>query len=338
MTRFIVIGAGAVGATLAAGLYSAGIDHVLVGRGPNIRAIAADGLRLVRHGRETVVPVHAAADPAEVSLGAEDVLVFATKSQDVEAAARDWAWRPVEGSCHVHTAAELPALTLQNGLDADRVLLRRFGTVIAGTILTPAQHLEPGVVRSGALDALGVITVGLAPNGTDRRLEGWAQDLRAAGYVVQLSEDVSRWKAAKLLMSVRNGLEVVAGDPADLARLADALVVEARAVLDAAGLSAADPSERTEDLSRFRQDPDHPLPPGQQSTWQSYARGSSSEIDHLNGEVVLLGRLHGVPTPHNTALQHVLGEAELHRQPPGTRTVDEVLARATHLENTGVLV
>ena len=40
------------------------------------------------------------------------------------------------------------------------------------------------------------------------------------------------------------------------------------------------------------------------SSWQSLVRGTGSiEADHLNGEIVLLGRLHGVPTPVNAVLQ-----------------------------------
>ena len=39
------------------------------------------------------------------------------------------------------------------------------------------------------------------------------------------------------------------------------------------------------------------------SSWQSLARGTGAiETDYLNGEIVLLGRLHGVPTPVNAAL------------------------------------
>ena len=39
------------------------------------------------------------------------------------------------------------------------------------------------------------------------------------------------------------------------------------------------------------------------STWQSLERkAGTTEVDYLNGEVVLLGRLHGVPTPVNTVL------------------------------------
>ena len=44
------------------------------------------------------------------------------------------------------------------------------------------------------------------------------------------------------------------------------------------------------------------------SSWQSLARGTGAiETDYLNGEIVLLGRLHGVPTPLNAALCAVAG-------------------------------
>ena len=40
------------------------------------------------------------------------------------------------------------------------------------------------------------------------------------------------------------------------------------------------------------------------STFQSFARGdTSTEVDWLNGEIVLLGRQFGVPTPVNERLQ-----------------------------------
>ena len=43
------------------------------------------------------------------------------------------------------------------------------------------------------------------------------------------------------------------------------------------------------------------------STWQSLARGAGGiEVDYLNGEIGLLGRLHGVPTPVNDAVQQAV--------------------------------
>ena len=45
------------------------------------------------------------------------------------------------------------------------------------------------------------------------------------------------------------------------------------------------------------------------SSWQSLARGTGSiEADYLNGEITLLGRLHGVPTPVNAMLQDVAND------------------------------
>jgi 2-dehydropantoate 2-reductase len=47
-------------------------------------------------------------------------------------------------------------------------------------------------------------------------------------------------------------------------------------------------------------------PRGGGSTWQSLARGGTGiETAYLNGEVVLLGRLQGVPTPVNQAITNI---------------------------------
>ena len=40
------------------------------------------------------------------------------------------------------------------------------------------------------------------------------------------------------------------------------------------------------------------------STWQSLMKGASTlETDYFNGEIIMLGRLHGVATPTNEFLQ-----------------------------------
>jgi 2-dehydropantoate 2-reductase len=50
------------------------------------------------------------------------------------------------------------------------------------------------------------------------------------------------------------------------------------------------------------------------------------EADHLNGEVVLLGRLHGVPTPVNELLQRTANRMARNRVAPGSVPVDELEA------------
>lgn len=321
MTRFVVIGAGAVGVTLAAELSAAGIQHVLVGRGASARALAADGISYVR-GTERLRPsLVVASSPEEVALDEDDVLVLATKTQDADRALAEWSTRPVGD----RTAATLPIVTLQNGLDAERSALRRFDRVYGASILTPARFTQPGEVVLGSVPVVGVVTLGRADGGpADDTAEAIAVSLRRASYVVQLTDNVLAWKAAKLLWSVRNGLEVLTGtDEELLGRLVD----ETQAVLAAAGIALADPvADRTEDVSGFGVVEGAEIAPGQQSTWQSFARhAGTSEVDFLNGEVVLLGRLHGVPTPANAAVQQVLARLLGEGTGPGTRSVSEVL-------------
>jgi hypothetical protein len=51
----------------------------------------------------------------------------------------------------------------------------------------------------------------------------------------------------------------------------------------------------------------------------------------LNGEVVLLGRIHGIHTPCNRVLQRVANEMARLRQPPGRYTAEELTAMADAL-------
>jgi len=63
------------------------------------------------------------------------------------------------------------------------------------------------------------------------------------------------------------------------------------------------------------------------SSWQSLARRSGViEADQLNGEVVLLGRLHGVPTPVNELLRRLAIADARAGAPPGRHTESGFLA------------
>jgi 2-dehydropantoate 2-reductase len=61
------------------------------------------------------------------------------------------------------------------------------------------------------------------------------------------------------------------------------------------------------------------------SSWQSLARRAGSiEAEFLNGEIVLLGGLHGVPTPVNALLQRLAVQAALDGSPPGRWRIEEL--------------
>jgi len=137
-----------------------------------------------------------------------------------------------------------------------------------------------------------------------------------------------RWKYRKLIMNLGNAVQALCGLEAGGGELLDAVTAEGEAVLDAAGIERATPDEDRErrgDHLRLRPIAGDRRQGG--STWQSLARGAGAiETDYLNGEIVLLGRLHGVPTPANEMLQRLARQSSIERRPPGSFTEAEILA------------
>jgi 2-dehydropantoate 2-reductase len=136
-----------------------------------------------------------------------------------------------------------------------------------------------------------------------------------------------RWKHAKLLMNLGNAVQALC-EPGGTKALNERIRAEGVAALTAAGIPFAsdeEDRERRGDLMTMR--PIAGTMRGGGSTWQSFARATGSiETDHLNGEIVLLGRLHGVPTPANALIQRLANAAAKERRPPGSMTAAEVLA------------
>jgi 2-dehydropantoate 2-reductase len=63
------------------------------------------------------------------------------------------------------------------------------------------------------------------------------------------------------------------------------------------------------------------------STTQSLARGGGSiETDYLNGEIVLLGRLHAIPVPANSYLVDVSARMIREKLKPGAVSVAQLEA------------
>lgn len=329
--RYVVVGAGGVGAALAAGLADAGTEVVLVSRGATLEAVRRRGLRFTHAGRTRTLAVPVAGGPDEVGLRDGDVIVLATKSQDAAAALPVWAWAPrTDGG----VGADLPVVVLQNGLEAERLALRYFPTVVGGVALIAARHLVPGEVDVANAPRIGQAVVGAYPSATAppaaRAVAAHlASDLDRAQWLSQAVPDVERWLAWKVLANVTFAVGVLDGAEGERDELRLALAAEARTVLTAAGHTFAEPAaELTYDRGLAGIAPDSGYGPGQQSTWQSFARGAGSEVDFLNGEVALLGRQVGVPAPLNSAVQAVLGRSAARGEGPCVHTVAEVVALA----------
>ncbi|GAA3738919.1 ketopantoate reductase family protein [Micromonospora maritima] len=314
--RYVIIGAGAVGGTIGVLLGEAGRDVTLVARGAHLDAVRERGLTLRTPERTVTGRLSTAAGPDGAPLPADTVLVLTVKSQDTVAALSAWADAPVEGG---GTAAErLPVLLAQNGVANEPAALRLFARVHPVCVWLPATHLEPGVVVANGHPHPGMLHLGRYPSGADDTSRAVAADLTAAGFVAPVRDDVMRWKYGKLLVNLGNGLQALLGR--DIPESLSARVrAEGEAALAAAGIPhTSRDEEATErgDLVAYRPVDGEDRAGG--STWQSLARGAGSvETDHINGEIVLLGRLHGVPTPVNAAVQVAIRRAVRDRIPAG---------------------
>lgn len=308
MSRYVIIGAGAIGASLAAQLEVNGIPYALVGRGEQIRHIQAQGIEYIRPEGTQIICLNAYSAIGELTLTQEDILVMTTKTQDLEAACKAWAWQPVLGEGKKRTASELPVLTLQNGMAAERIALRWFSQVYGASINTPARFTQVGQIVVGGHPEVGLVVVGRYPCGEGRHATSIATDLCRAGYLAEAHADIMRWKAAKLAGNVRNALDVFEGPKERIQAFDAQLAREVSIVLAALGIKPANADERQHSIAHWGLAPNCGIVPGQQSTWQSIARGVSNEVDFLNGEIVLLGRLHGIATPFNEAIQAAIGQ------------------------------
>jgi len=209
----------------------------------------------------------------------------------------------------------------QNGVENERVALRRFANVYGVCVMCPTAFLVPGVVQATSHPVTGILDLGRYPAGVDDVAEELAAALRSSTFSSEAVPDVQRWKYSKLLMNLANAAQA-ALEPAAVGPVAGEAIREGVACLRAAGIDFA---TKEEDLARrgelITEKPIHGERRGGGSSWQSLARAAGTiETDYLNGEIVTLGRLHGVATPVNHALQTVANQMALDRVPPQTMT------------------
>ncbi len=324
--RYIIVGAGGVGGTIGGLLFQSGHEVVLVARGPHLAALRAHGLRLVTPAGPSTLRVPAVGQPSELDLRPDDVLVLAVKTQDAAAVLAEWAWPPVRGGAAA--AQALPVVCAQNGVASERLALRLFRQVYGMCVWLPATHLEPGTVETQGAPLAGLLHIGRYPAGTDATASRIGEDLTGSRFLAPVTADVMRWKYGKLLANLGNAIEALCGHGDGAEALSQRAAAEGVAVLDAAGIAYAS-EEESADLRRDRVNvvPVNGSPRLGGSSWQSLTRGTGSiEADFLNGEIVLLGREHGVPTPVNEVLQRLANQAAREHRAPGSMTPGEVMA------------
>src|SRR6478735_8143863 len=289
--HWLVYGAGAVGGVLGARMYDAGLDVTLVARGDHLAAIRSRGLTVAAPDGERTVDVPAVGSAGEADLARPTTVLLAVKSHQTHAAVEDLVAALPGGA---------PVVSLQNGVANEPTLLRFFADVQGVCVMMPTGHLEPG--------------------GVDKTTMRVAEAFATAGFVSEPRADIMAWKRRKLMMNLGNAVQACCGnDDPDAGRLLEAVEAEGERALAASGLtvvSAQEDRARRGDILQRRDLAGRPRGGG--SSWQSLRRAQGSiETDYLNGEVALLGRLRGVPTPANELLQRTAARLAREGAAPG---------------------
>jgi 2-dehydropantoate 2-reductase len=316
--RFIIYGAGAIGGTIGGRLFETGHDVLLIARGRHYSALSAQGLTLSSPNGSVNLPIPVVDHPRSIRFGPDDVVLLTMKTQDTLGAL---------DALVASAPPDLAVICAQNGVANETFALRRFPRVYAMCVMLPANHLSAGEVRAGAAPVTGVLDVGRYPRGTDSVADSVAAALATSTFLSEPDPVIMRRKYRKLLMNLGNALGAACGAVDRASALYQQALREGEACLQAAGIdysSEAEDKERRKGMSPMR------YPDGERhgsSTWQSLERKvGTTEADYLNGEVVLLGRLHGVPTPVNTVLQRVAARMAREGMAPGSINLSDLLA------------
>ena len=309
--KVCVFGAGAIGGYMGAKLLAADAEVTLIARGPHLKAMQENGLRLIEDGTETVLRPRAVEDPRVA--GAQDYVVISLKAHSVPGVVPAmqpllgpdtgvvWAvngvpWWYFYGHGGPHDGRRLasvdPGDVQWDGIGPGRAI---------GCIVYPACEVpEPGVIQHVSGDRF---TLGEPSGEKTARIEAFSAALIAAGLKAPVRPRIRDEIWVKLWGNLcfnpisaltHATLDVIATDPGTRA-LARAMMVEAQAIGEALGVKFPVSVDKRIDGAAA-------VGAHKTSMLQDLERGRPMEIDALVTAVQEMGRLTGVATPHIDAV------------------------------------
>ena len=310
-----VMGAGLIGCYVGGLLAEAGRNVVMVGRGRIQGEIAQGGLRLTRFDGEPLAPEGFLYATDVSALAGCDTVIVTVKSQDTEDAARAMLPHLDEGTLIV---------SFQNSLGNRRRLtsVMPFRPILMGVVPFNVTSPEPGRFHKGTEGAL------LLERSTDPRVLEMREDFARVGQELELREDMLDVMWGKLLLNLNNPLNALHGGTlrsglrqGAYRRVLARLIAEALAALDAAGIAPRAtgrvPPRWLPRLLRLPSVLYVPLmdlllridPEARSSMLDDLELGRGSENDMLQGEIIRLGRRHGVRVETNRRVAEATADA-----------------------------
>jgi 2-dehydropantoate 2-reductase len=332
--RYVIFGAGAIGAAIGGLLNRAGLRAVCIARPAVVDALRR-GIVLEEHGERTTVTAGAVTSVSELTQEDGDVAIITTKSQVSEEAVRELSQSYDD---------TLPVVCLQNGVRNEVIAAERFRTVYAGLVFFSGVQLKPSVI---SLPQGRTVAVGCYPEGLDERALQLCADLKRAGLEALSSSHVMSMKWGKLIANLNNATTTITGywleramADVEMRRLMLEVREEGLRVTDAAGIAVEPPTDepspiRIREMTEKLKDPpkledasdDAEQERTYSSMWQDlYLGRKQNEAEFLNGEIIALGKKLGIPTPYNSTLLEIVNRMFTERLNPGIHSPTELRA------------
>lgn len=290
----VVVGAGSIGRFLAARL-STVADVTLICR-DEASCDALNGEICLEGSQEGVFPLRCTCWSRVERLPESSLILVTTKASDLQNVLQEILRRQVSSSF---------LLLCQNGLGIAEEVQKQNASLKSGRMLCwfGCRAKSPNLVH-----VVGTPRVELAAEEGRRACEPLLQLLKDVGFVVCWNESVrdAEWRKAFLNIAI-NGLCASVGVPnravlenLHLRAIVESILDEAIAVAKAEGIAVT--LENREAVFGAIENVADNL----NSTLQDLRVGKRTEIDFFNGAVVAKGAFHGIPTPVNRTITHLM--------------------------------
>ena len=310
----LIVGAGAIGLSVAGWIFPCNENLHLLARGESVDEIKRNGLCLHQIGQEpriVRIPVITSLDEIELP----DVIVITVKNYDLDRTALALR-QELEN-------VEPIVVTLQNGVDNQRILPKYFSKPIFAVVCYNAWREELGKV---AYVKRGHLLIGTPTNDLQRELE-IVKNIFNRGLDCFVTDRLQDAVHCKLAINLINGLMALVGfrkrsieSEKILVHMTTRLLWEGIQVLQAAGFKehnlgsmpswndirvAVNIPESTENpLYDFIVNRVGPT----SMTQDVFAGKKTTELDSLNGHMLELALRVGVPMPINRAIYEIAKE------------------------------
>jgi len=307
--KIAIIGAGAIGGYVGVKLALSGEDVTFIVRGDNLKAIRANGMKLIMHDGTEHVASGVKATDDYTAAGPQDLVILAMKAHQVEAVARElpklfgpdtavvtmqngipfWYFHKHGGPFEGNQVRSVDP----TGMLTEMIPPRR----VIGCVVYPASELTaPGVVKHIEGDRF---PLGELDGANSERIRAISEAFTRAGFKAPVLDNIRCEIWLKLwgnltfnpISSLAHSTLVDICQYEPSRALAASMMLEAQAVAEKLGIT-------------FRVSLDKRIAGAEKvgkhktSMLQDIEAGRAPEIDALVGSVVELGRLTQTSTPH----------------------------------------